>query len=275
MTTTDVAIREVMSPSLINQNKAAFLLKSIWRDAPEQEIVKAALICQQYQLNPLRKAVYIVKFGNQWVTMESINSTRQIARQGGHRWSYADGPRAMTEDEQQKILGEVDKSKFWAITIIEENGQRFPGYGNWPRNDKGELVAYGTDKGNTPQNMAFIRSERNAISRMAPGELPDETMPDQYTPITNLSAAVEAGKRELETEVSDEGIYPKDEPVIASSPVANTKKSDLYNWIRSHKAGYKDEQIEAWLKALSIPLEDIENHADLVRSEIVRTQGWK
>jgi hypothetical protein len=219
--TTDnrVAIRQETGLAL-SQKQAAFLLRSIWKDAPDTEIIKAAMICQQYQLNPLMKMVYLVKFGSEWVTVLGIKATRQIA-QRHHRFSYVDGPRVMSDDEQKKILGEVDPVNRWAITVIKDKeGNQYPGYGNWPKNK----TAYGGDKGNSPVNMAFIRSERQAIDKMAPGELPDvEIGADSYEPITDIKAAIEEGRQEFlaQAEQDTDDLFGETPPPRPTAPAAS------------------------------------------------------
>ncbi len=224
MTNTQMTVREntpavagQFTPGVISQRQAAYLLSRVWPGAPEEEIKKAALICQQYQLNPLMRQVYLIKYGNTWSVVLGIKATRQIA-QKRHRYSYVDGPRMMSEQEQKEILGDVDKERFWAITKIKDaEGNIYPGYGNIPRNAQ----VYGMDKGNSAANLAFIRSERNALDKLAPGELPDlDVADDQYTPIGNLKVAVEAGRREAEMQVEADinELYGEDDAVPAPEP---------------------------------------------------------
>jgi len=97
-----------------------------------------------------------------------IGATRLIASRN-RKYSYKDGTRLMTEEDQIRIFAEIDKSKIWAITVLkDEYGNEAPGYGNWPRDKE----PYGADKGNTKANMAMIRSERQAFDRLCPGEMP-------------------------------------------------------------------------------------------------------
>lgn len=190
--TTEKAIQPRGSTAPIEYKQAMYLLKTIWKDAPEQEIVKAAIICRRYNLDPLMKQVFLIKFGTEWVTVLGIKATRKIAQETGHRYSYIDGPRLMTEAEEIAIYGQLDKSKFQAIVKLQDTrGNVYPGYGSWDR-AKG---VYGADKGNTPQNMAFIRAERNAIDRMAPGELPDiDTAEDSYI-VGDFKVALKEGQK--------------------------------------------------------------------------------
>jgi len=159
--------------------QATEILKTIWPSAPDIEVLKAAMICQQYGLNPLMKHVFLIPFkrrekgvvvGEDWVPILGINSNRLIA-QRHHNYSYLDlTPRRMTDQEQEKVLGGVDDSRVWAITMIKDmdTGAEAMGVGSWPKDES----PYGVEKGNTILNMAVIRSERQALDRQYPGEMP-------------------------------------------------------------------------------------------------------
>jgi len=227
-----IATRQVTEylPDTISKEQAAFLLKSIWPKAPETDIIKAAILCKQYGLNPLMKQVFLIEFdkydngkkvGSEWAIVLGIKASRQIAQQAlkkhGIRYSYLDGPRAMTESEQISIFGRTDKTKFWAITVLKDNqGALFPGYGNFPLDKK----PYGTEKGNSEFNMAFIRSERNALDKMAPGELPDiETGDDTYIE-GNFKEVLEKGEQQFTKRVEKDikELWPNDEPKKLAEP---------------------------------------------------------
>lgn len=158
----------------LTKDEATEILQTVWPKAPQVEVYKAAMLCKEYGLNPLMKHVFLVPFneGKQsetWVAMLGIKATRLIAsRQGAY--SYVDdSPRVMSEAEQLKIFGEVDSGFIRAITVLRSmSGTEARGYGNWPK----DQVPYGSDKGNTKYNMAFIRSERNALDRLFPGAMP-------------------------------------------------------------------------------------------------------
>lgn len=176
--------------------QATEILKTIWPGAPEIAVLKAAMICQQYGLSPLMKHVFLICFkrreggkvvGEDWVTVLGINSNRLLA-QRHHNYSYLDlTPRRMNDQEQEKVLGEVDDSRIWAITKIKdmENGAETMGVGSWPKDE----VPYGTEKGNTKLNMACIRSERQALDRQYPGEMPQgvQVVDEEYVPIEGKS----------------------------------------------------------------------------------------
>lgn len=182
-----------------------YLLKQVWPSAPDNAVVFAAVLCHDYGLHPMMRQVFLVpfdvkdkdtgKFRTEWNVILGIRATRTIAQNAGYRWTYKDGPRVMSEEEQKKIYGEVDAGKIRAITIIrDQSGNEYPGYGMW---DKSK-TAYGADKGNSAVNMAFIRSERNAIDRMAPGVLPPDVdvIEDNYAPV-NMKQSLKAGQQNI------------------------------------------------------------------------------
>lgn len=178
------ALETYIGTTALTQKQASYILKTIWPDAPSKEVVKAAILCHQYQLNPLMKHLFLLPFKNRrtgetdWSMVLGIGATRLIASRR-RPYSYADGPRIMTEEEQKSIFGKVDVDNICAITVIDDgNGHRAPGYGKWPKDTEPQ----GTEKGNTKENMAFIRSERNAFNRLLPGEMPSgvDVMEEQY-----------------------------------------------------------------------------------------------
>lgn len=170
----------------LTETEAKEIVDTLWGKAPFEEKRKAIMLCRDYRLNPLMKHVYLIPFWDSkakkhnWVVVLGINATRAIARQHG-RYGYVDGPRVMTEGEQESILGEKDTNNIWAITVVQdEYGLKAPGYGNWPKGKD----PHGMDKGNTKQNMAFIRSERNALEKLFPGMMPErvEVVPEEAVP---------------------------------------------------------------------------------------------
>ncbi len=217
------------------------IVKTIWPKAPEIEVTKAALVCWQYQLNPLMKQVFLIPFnegksGETWAMVLGIKAKRLIASRK-HHYSYLDEtPRVMTEDEQRRIFGEVDQANVVAITILQdEAGNHYRGYGKWPR----DKSPYGSDKGNSKANMAFIRSESQALEKLAPGELPssievgDEEFISQNgkTIVASTGAIIEEQPVkptvvEAKAEVVGETIPPTDKP--ARDPDSITNFGELY-----------------------------------------------
>jgi len=63
---------------------------------------------------------------------------------------------------------------------------------------------YGTDKGNTKANMAFIRSERNAFGRLSPDALPPgiEVIDEDYTDVPDIGKVDQATGEIVEGEAS-------------------------------------------------------------------------
>ena len=177
-----LAVKGVPLTGLINQEQATAILKTIWKDAPDTEVYKAAMLCKDFGLHPLMKHVFLIKFKDSWVTVLGIGATRlMMSRQG--TFSYIDDtPRVMSKDEQERIFGKVDEHKIVAITKLRtKDGLEAQGYGKWAKT----ATAYGADKGNSGENMAFIRSERNAFGRLFPdAKLPRdvEIMDEAYLP---------------------------------------------------------------------------------------------
>lgn len=222
--TKEVAIRDSYLPDKVSQEMAAALMKRLYKDAPDDKIITAAIICHQYSLNPLMKNIYLIKYGNEWAVVLGIKATRQMAIASGHKYSYVDGPRMMKQAEIEDIYGEVDTKKLYGfVKIRDQYGNEYPGYGTIDREQK----AYGTDKGNSIHNLCFIRAERNAIDRMAPGALPDvETTEEQFIPISDLKAAVVEGNKQFEAKVEQD----KDD---LFGPGPEPTKSELINDIRT------------------------------------------
>jgi hypothetical protein len=160
----------------MTKNRATEIVNSLWGDAPNIEKAKAIMVCMDYGANPLMKHIFLIPFkkpdgGKSWEMVFGIKFKRLLAYRV-KPFSYADDtPRLMTEDEQKRIYGEVSRAFITAITIlVDEKGNRYPGYGRWPVDREPK----GTDKGNSKANMAMIRSESQALEKMAPGQLPDD-----------------------------------------------------------------------------------------------------
>lgn len=169
----------------LSQQTAMEILRTIWPQAPDDEVLKAAMVCHQYGLNPLMKHLFLVKFKGRdhdtWATIMSIRATRVLASRSGY-YSYVDNtPRVMTQEEQQTTFGESYEDMVVAITkLLDSFGNSAQGYGFWPKNQ----MPYGTDKGNTKFNMAAIRSERQALERKFPDALPQgiDVVDEQFVP---------------------------------------------------------------------------------------------
>jgi len=237
--------------------QAMEILKTIWPQAPEVEVLKAAIICHQYGLNPLMKHIFLISFkrrkegkviGETWAVVQGIGSNRLIARRK-HNYSYLDmTPRRMTEEEQQRINGEVDDTKFWAVTKLKdmETEAEAMGIGSWPVDE----VPYGTEKGNTKLNMAKIRSERQALDRLYPAEMPQgiEVMEEKYIEGDYTLLAEGAGVKTMPGEGVGEsrigvGVTPaqkaENKPTTSGAPAAEPKVKRDPEIIRSLGALYQ------------------------------------
>ena len=185
---------------IITQDQATQILNTVWKGAPEIEVYKAAMLCQDFGLHPLMKHVYLIPFnkGKQdesWSVVLGIGATRLIMSRLGSFGYTDDTPRMMSEDEQMKIFGKVDKDNIVAITRLRtRDGLEANGYGKWPTAKN----VLGSDKGNTKENMAFIRSERNAFSRLFPDantpKASIEVVDERYMPTPSGIVDTETGE---------------------------------------------------------------------------------
>jgi len=173
--------------TVLDEVKATAIIKTIWPGAPDVEVKKAAMICEQYGLNPLMKHLYLIPFNTKvkatpkvpehWETSFSvvlgIKASRIIARRKGEYAYLDDTPRYMTQNEGVKILGdeyEPDKYTYAITRLADRKGNTSTGTGKWPK----DTSPKGIEKGNSKLNMAMIRSERQALERLFPDSLPSE-----------------------------------------------------------------------------------------------------
>lgn len=230
----------------LTQVQAEHVLSLVYPGVPKDEIVRCAILCRDFGLHPLMKEVYIIPFGQgekrTWATVLGINATRKLMAQRG-TYSYIDDtPRLMTEVEQKRIFGKVDPENIVAITKLRtKDGLEAQGYGKWPKNKE----PYGTDKGNSPENMTFIRSERNAFGRLSPDALPPDVgvideayaeIPDVGKVDTETGEIVEGEAREL----PDEAPVPTPEEHWCEEHQTNFFKRGRMKWY-AHKIEGTDE----------------------------------
>jgi len=178
------AIAKYQGAVALNREQAKEVLQACWPNAPEAEVLRAAILCQTYQLNPLMNHVHLVGYKNKegdmvYSTMIGISATRLCASRRG-KYSYVnDTPRVMTTEEQEARLGEADDSKIWVIVQLRDTktSAEVTGIGNWTK----ATTPKGTDKGNSKFNMASIRAERQALDRLYPSEMPiGEVFDERY-----------------------------------------------------------------------------------------------
>jgi len=173
------ALVKYQAVTSLTQKDAMEIMETIWPDAPLPDKKAAALLCAGYNLNPLMNHVFLIKFnkkkdgriiGAEWARVLGIKAKRLISsRQGAVQ--YLDmSPRIMTEEEQIKAWGKVDNANVCFMTHLRDakSGAEAYGFGKWPKMSE----PYGTDKGNSKENMSAIRSESQALDRLRPGEMP-------------------------------------------------------------------------------------------------------
>lgn len=208
------ALAKLPTTGALTQTQAMHILKLVYPKAPEDEIIRCALLCRDFGLHPLMKEVYLIPFkdkaGNDtYVTVLGISATRKLVAQRGS-YSYLDNtPRIMTEQEQRNIFGEVDANNIRAITKLRtREGLEAQGYGSWPKNKD----PYGVDKGNSKANMAFIRSERNAFGRIFTDAIPQgvEIIDEAYVDDPNLGKIIDSTGEIIEQEPIAPASAPKE-----------------------------------------------------------------
>uniref|UniRef100_A0A6M3J3U1 Putative DNA recombination protein n=1 Tax=viral metagenome TaxID=1070528 RepID=A0A6M3J3U1_9ZZZZ len=151
--------------------------KIFYPKATHDAIMKAAIYCASYKLDPGRD-VFLIPFKDEWVVVWGIKATRKVAQRSGFYSYVDDSPRVMTEEEQMKIFGRIKEPIRAICKLRDERGNEASGYGYWPEGQNPQ----GTDKGNSPENMAFIRAERNAIEKLKSGAIPQgvEVMDESF-----------------------------------------------------------------------------------------------
>ena len=174
----------------LTEEKAKMVVATLWPSAPEAERLKAAMICNQYGLNPLMKHLYLLPYnkkdkqgkivGTDWSIVMGIKATRLI---GARQASYAyvdDTPRAATDPEILKQFGdEIPQGKVISVCKLRDTkGNTAIGFGLYSKDENPK----GVEKGNTRRNMANIRAERQAVERLRPGAMPSgvEVVDDAY-----------------------------------------------------------------------------------------------
>jgi len=247
------ALAPYQGVTTLTQEQAGMILRTIWPKAPNVEVFKAALICKMYSLNPLMKHLFLVEFkgreGSTWAPIIGIQATRLIASRQ-RPYTYLDGPRMMTKDEQMSIFGGCDDTVWRALTIITDtNGNQAPGYGSWPK----ATPVYGADKGNSQQNMAFIRSERQAFDRLFPGEMPQgvEVGDIQYLPPANERPPAKSTEK---PPAGNGGITPAQINMVWTQ--ANNRKLSREQVHAAIKARYQVESVKDLTKAQASELID-------------------
>lgn len=222
---TTTAVAKLPRSGQLSQPQAMHILRLVYPKAPQDEIVRCAILCQDFGLHPLMKEVYLIPFNEgksneSWATVIGIGASRKMAADKKGAYSFLDDtPRAATQEEVAKQYGkdsEEEKDNLISICRVKgEKGNEALGFGLWPKSK----IPYGTDKGNTKRNMANIHSERQALDRL-PGEaLPQVQVIDEaYAELPDVgkvnlkTGEVIEGEAKVVSEESEQEGKPKDSP---------------------------------------------------------------
>lgn len=232
------ALAKYQATTTLTQKDAMEIMETIWPKAPVADKKAAAILCSSYNLNPLMNHVFLIPFGDKWVRVLGIKAKRLISsRQGAIQ--YLDmSPRIMTNEEQITVGGKVDEDNVCFMTHLRDanSGAEAFGYGKWPKDQE----PYGTDKGNSKENMAGIRSESQALDRLRPGEMPTgvAVMDEQYLDKEGYEATAEA------------------EPNLADPPHKDSFGIDI-DWLNEtlKEIKWTDETIKSFLAKYQVNLE--------------------
>ncbi len=261
LTNTNQALANIPTRGQLTEAQAQKILKLVYPEAPNDEILRCAMLCHDFGLHPLMKEIYLIPFENKrtkrtdWATVLSINATRKMVA-FNCRYSYIDDtPRIMLEAEQKRIFGKVFTDRIAAITKLRTNtGDYAQGYGFWPKS----ATPYGTDKGNTQFNMAFIRSERNAFSRLPTSVLPAgvDVIDDKYVDVPSIGRVVkDTGEIIAEPEtVTDDSQTMSGEPLAITDnepeaePEPDVEPELPAHWCSEHQCEYRriEKNGKAW-----------------------------
>uniref|UniRef100_A0A6M3LNK3 Uncharacterized protein n=1 Tax=viral metagenome TaxID=1070528 RepID=A0A6M3LNK3_9ZZZZ len=169
-----LAVRNLPTTGTMNESQALQVCRVYWPDAPDTNIEAAAYLCRDYGLHPGANHIYLIPYaikdqqgkviGHRWEMIWSIAAKRLVTMRVKGQYSYIDDtPRKMSEAEEIKILGAVDKSKVRAITRLRNaQGMEASGVGEI----SASATVKGADKGNSLLNMAMVRSESRALDRL-------------------------------------------------------------------------------------------------------------
>ena len=247
-TSTAIEQRRLPTTGALTQSQAMHILKLVYPEVPDDQIIRTAILCKDFGLHPLLKEIYIIPFGKDekrtWSTVLGISATRKIMARYGS-FSYVDNtPRVMTEKEQKTIFGEVQTDRILAITkLMTKDGLEAQGYGHYLLKD----TPYGIDKGNTKANMAFIRSERQAFSRLCPDAIPQEVevIDEAYVDVPDINKVEKITGEIFEakvTELEPPQEAPREQTGVSEDKTGATTEiktiQAFYNWVASHGKTY-------------------------------------
>jgi hypothetical protein len=193
-----LSLRQYQGLTTLTSDQAKEILTTVWPKANGVELYKAMNICTTYGLNPLMRHLYMIPFGDKLVCVMGIGASRLIASRK-HNFSYIDDtPRIMSEAEEIKRYGKPDPGKVRFVTKLKDvkTGAEASGWGEISAN----ATIQGADKGNSKENMAAIRSERQALDRLYPADMPAADIPvvdDNY--IESTATVIEEPVKEPDT----------------------------------------------------------------------------
>jgi hypothetical protein len=271
-----LALRQYQGLTTLTNDQAKEIVNTIWPGATPKEVYKAINVCVTYGLNPLMKHVYLIPFENkktgkdEFVCVLGIGATRLIASRK-HTYSFVDDtPRIMTEVEEIKKYGKVDKTKLRFVTKLKDvkTGAEASGWGEI----SSSANVFGTDKGNSKENICAIRSERQALDRLYPADMPSADIPvvdDNY--VDSTATVIDEPVKEVTAPlVPPSGNISNDHlaPSAAEPPKAPDKPQDAQQTGEKPKEvltpgqrlaqamehnSYTKEEIKAHLKSRGLP----------------------
>jgi len=240
----NTALAKLPTSGALTQPQAMTILKLVYPDVPETEIIRTAILCRDFGLHPLMKEVYIIGFKNaktgktDYSTVIGIAANRKMAAAKKGAFSFLDDtPRAASKQEVVKQFGEnSEEERDNLVSICKlrgEKGNEATGFGLWPK----DKAPYGTDKGNTQRNMANIRAERQALDRL-PGEaLPTreyDVIDEAYAEVPETTRVIAETGEIIEGEATEVEDSPK-EHWCEEHNCAFEKKKSRYGTFYAHK----------------------------------------
>lgn len=245
-TTTALEARRLPTSGALTQPQAMHILKLVYPNVPEDEIIRCAILCRDFGLHPLMKEVYIIGFTSKktgkktYSTVIGIGATRKMSSNKG-TYSYLDDtPRAAVHQEIVKQYGEdSEEERDNLVSICKLKGDKDNeaiGFGLWPKDSE----PYGVEKGNTKRNMANIRSERQAHDRLSGTSLPRgvEVIDEAYVDAETI------GKVDRATDEITEGEFKEVAEESKEIPTAEQLEAEAKAKAKTKESESKIEEIK-------------------------------
>lgn len=252
MTTTQLA--KYQGGGALTKEGAMEVLKLVYPDVPEKEIIRTAMLCRDFGLHPLMKEVYILPFKKKWqdenkqwqeeinyATVIGINASRKMAADKKGSYSFVDDtPRAASQEEIVKQYGvNSEEARDNLISICKlkgESGNEAIGFGLWTKGKE----PYGTDKGNTKRNMSNIRAERQATDRLPGAAIPLREL-DVIDENIGEAMIAEKAPRARVVEIDGKPVDTKTGEVSETEP-KNTPIENDRHWCDEHNCEFEKKQ---------------------------------